>query len=302
MEFGRTRFQAGMRVSREHLDHLQDVLHEAIRGLRETGGSGRIVFGLRVTAVEADGVKVEPGYAVDGSGRPISLTAETPVAVDWGDAATCHLAIRHALRSGGLVRGVPTLLFDDAAIDVRRDGPPYDDGALPFARLDRDDATVTVTQRGDWYLPPLQHRHSGTFVERDGRWRYDGDPLGLPPARFDSGWVDEADVVLKHGLASADLVVQLQARRDGVITVEGLGGAYWYELPDSDHLRLVGKERGLELRAVAWPLDQPADAPPVADPGPDLVVDPGAPFRLDGRRSRAFGGRRIVKFIWTRNS
>jgi hypothetical protein len=93
--------------------------------------------------------------------------------------------------------------------------------------------------------------------------------------------------------------VQLQARRDGVVTVEGLGSTYWYELPDADHIRLVGK--GLELRAVAWPLE-PMTGLPVADPGPDLAVAPGESFTLDGSRSRAAAGRRIVTYIWTRNS
>jgi hypothetical protein len=53
---------------------------------------------------------------------------------------------------------------------------------------------------------------------------------------------------------------------------------------------------------VAWPLAPPAAGPPVADPGPDLVVAVGESFAFDASRSRASAGRRIVKYIWTRNS
>jgi hypothetical protein len=289
MGVGRTRFQSGLRVTREHLDHLQDVLLDAVHHARESTGTGRVIFGLRV---ELDGEEavVGPGAAVDRRARLLSSPAEKRVKLTDG-----YLVVRHRLRSEGVVRGVPTLLFDEAVIEPRTELP--EDDAVVFARVEHG----VVTQRGDWYLPPLAHRHSGAFVERDGRWRYDGDPLGLPPARFDSGWVDEDDVTLRHELAGEDLVVQLQARRRGAITVEALGSAYWYELPDADHIRLVRKTEKLELRVVAWPLAL-ADGPPVADPGPDLLVAPGESFTLDGHRSRASGDRRIVKFIWTGGS
>ena len=287
IEVGRTRFQAGMRVSREHLDHLQDTLLDAVRHVRESAGVGRVIFGLQV-AVEGDVATVGPGAAVDRSARLLSSPDTVKVTV----SGSCYLVVRHRLRSQGLVRGVPTLLFDDAVIEARAERP--EDDAVVFARVDGG----AVTQLGEWYLPPLAHRHSGAFLERDGRWRYDGDPLGLPAARFDSGWVSPD--TFAHGLGTDDLAVHLQARRNGVITVEGLGSAYWYELPDADHIRLVGKD--VELRAVAWPLAPPPAGPPVADPGPDLTVAPGESITLDGSRSRATAGRHIVTYIWTRNS
>jgi hypothetical protein len=296
-DVGRTRFQDGMRVAREHLDHLQDVLLDAVHHARETGGVGKVIFGLRVSADGAGAVRIGAGAAVDRAGRLLSSPAEASLAL--GDGSPLYLVIRHALRSAGLVKGIPTLLFDEVAFEARTAVPPYGDDAVVFARIDDG----KVTQRGDWYLPPLDHTHSGAFVEHAGRWRYDGDRVGMPSARFDSGWVADADATLAHGLASADLVVQLQARRDGVVTIAGLGGAYWYELPDADHIRLVRSGEGeLQLRAVAWPLDPAVAGPPLADPGPDQFVEPGVTFTLDGSRSRASGGHRIVKFIWTQTS
>ena len=96
--------------------------------------------------------------------------------------------------------------------------------------------------------------------------------------------------------------MQLQARRaDGVITIEGMGRTFWYELADDQRIRLACSADGaLDLRAVIWPL-APASGPvvPIADAGPVMSAELGESFVLDGTRSRAFGGRRITKFVWT---
>lgn len=307
-EVGRTRFQDRMRVSREHLDHLQDVLLGAVAEARESGGLGRVSHGLRVEATSGGDVVIGPGAAVDARGRLLLSPEPVELAPEWGEATRLHVVARHVLRAEGLVKGVPTLLHDDLAFETRAAAPPYEDDAVVFARLERGDPEPRVTQLGEWYLPPLDHGHSGGFVLREGRWRYDGKPLGLPPARFDSGWLgvpagEAAELV--HGLETADLLVHLQARRaDGVATTEGLGRDYWHELPDDIHVRLVRAAGEGELRAVAWPLEAGGAGPvlPLADPGPDLAVEPGASFTLDGSRSRAFGGRTLVKYTWTQTS
>jgi hypothetical protein len=307
VEVGRTRFVDGMRVAREHLEHLQDVLLGHVAGGRETVGLGKVCYGLQVTVQQDGSVSVAPGLAIDAQGRALAVPdVQTPV-VDFGAGTTVHLVLLHALRAEGLVGGVATLLFDDVTIETRQGSPPYQDDAVVFARLDKQEAGVSVTQLGEWYLPPLDHGHTGTFVVRQGRWRYDGDPVGASGAPlFDSGFLEVATgggVTLVHGLNSMDLAVQVQARRaDAVVTVQGLGQSFWYELPDAQRIRLARSGEGdpLELRASIWPLS-PAPGPelPIADPGLAQVVELGEPFVLDGSDSTAFGGRRITKFEWT---
>ena len=46
----RAQFLDGLRVTSEHLTHLQDRLYEAIHDLRTTVGLGRVGWGFRVTA------------------------------------------------------------------------------------------------------------------------------------------------------------------------------------------------------------------------------------------------------------
>lgn len=310
-EVGRARFVDGMRVTREHLDHLQDVLHAAALQARGTAGLGRVSFGLRVEATAPPTVTVAPGLAIDRDGRPLELAEPRGVAIDPGEATT-FLCLLHTLRSEGLVDGVPTLLFDDVAVEARVSAPPYQDAAVVVARIDSGADGMRIAQLPDWFLTRQAHEHSGTFVLEEGRWRYDGLPVGFQGPLFDSGFVsvDPGDqVTLVHGLRSTDLLVQLQARaEDGVVTTEGIGSRFWYELASDQEVRLVhgnGRRTSpLELRATIWPLVPAAAGPtiPIADAGPDAEVDPGVSFTLDGSRSRAFGGRSITKYVWTKTT
>src|SRR5207302_10339263 len=108
--------------------------------------------------------------------------------LDFGDGSVLFLVALHVLRSAGLVDGVPTILSDDVQIDARPAAPPYEDDAVVFARLERTGDAVGVDQSGAWYLPPLDAGHSGSFLDRGGRWRYDGDALDFSTPRYDSGF------------------------------------------------------------------------------------------------------------------
>jgi hypothetical protein len=235
-----------------------------------------------------------------------------------GDFGSAYLAAAYVLRSAGLIDGVPTLLSHDLKLEVRAAAPPYEDDAVPVAELTRDGDGWRVVQKGEWYLPPADHRHTGQFLsDAASRWRYDGAPLdgaavGFPKPAFDSGFVPllpESQVRLAHNLKTTDLLVQLQARSaDGIITSEGLGISFWYELVGDQEIRLV---RGLaeiatelSLRATIWPFSPAGAGPllPIADAGPDMVVELGQSFTLDASKSKAFGGKQLVKYIWTQMS
>lgn len=300
-----TRFLDGMRVATEHMRHLQRASVERALQVREAIGLGKVVHGLKVEVGEGGALTVSPGLALDAYGRPVVVEAPVPVGVD---GARALLVAVYDLRSSLLVNGVPTVLANGARIEARTAPPPYDDGAVAFAEVARDDSGVRVLQKGEWYLPPLGHGHTGAFfTDAAGRWRYDGAPVGGAAPQFDSGFVPVApgaSVRLTHGLKSTELAVELTARSEGGrITNRGIGADFWFELPGEDEIVLAcaGTAPSLELRARAWLLaaSGPAAARPVADAGADRAVDPGESFGLDGSGSRALGGRRLVRFIWT---
>lgn len=307
---GRVKFLDGMRVTIEHMEHLQALWLSAAVQLRKAIGTGKVSYGLKVEPAPGNKVRVGSGLAFDRKGRPLALEEEREVALDFGISKTLYLALVYAQRSGVIVSGVPTLVFNEVKIETRTAAPPYTDDAVVFAELrGGDGGAVSVVQRGDWYMPPLDHGHSGEFkLDADMRWRYDGHALAAQAPRFDSGFIpvpSSSNVQLVHGLKTTHLIVQLQARRaNGIITTEGFGQRFWYEIVGEQEVRLSrrsgGDEENLELRVMLWPAGQTVASPllPIADAGDDPVVNFGESFKLDASRSRAFGGRKLVKYIW----
>jgi hypothetical protein len=323
---GRTRFAAGMRVSREHLDHLQEVSLEGDRRLREALGPGRVAHGFRVVPVGPARVRVEPGFAMDGALHPLRL--DEPRELELPAAGPCRVVLVHGLRGELPMKGTPTVYVDELHVELRGASPPYADNAVACAVVEAGETEARVRPLGEAYLPAPDHHHTGTFrLGADRRWRYDGMPLGLGVSDFDSGVVrmdpgQSRD--LDHGLGTRDMLVTLEAYiaaaganpvPDAAMrTTRGLGSDYWYEIEDDNAIRLC---RGaatdafpgeLHLRARIWApgaSDPPAVAQPrrpVADAGPDREVPGDAPFTLDGGASRAFGSRSVVRFRWSRLS
>ncbi len=140
---GQTVFQEGMRVTKEHLDNLQDILQAGILQMRQAAGFGKVVYGLKVDAGEAGSIRIAPGLALDDFGRSVivpaaqSLTPAFPISGSGaaGTAPVLYLVATHNLVSGLLVKGIPTLLTDGFKIEARTAPPPYADGGVRFAEL-----------------------------------------------------------------------------------------------------------------------------------------------------------------------
>lgn len=308
-----TRFIDGMRVSKEHLEHMHDVLLAATVYLRQTIGTGKVAFGFKVEALAPDKVKVGTGMAFDRLARPLALEGEREIAVSFTSSNNLYLVLNYALRSQTLVDGIHTILSNAVRIDARVDAPPYVDDSVIFAQLQLNAGKIEVVQKGEWYLPPLDHGHSGTFFfDQDKRWHFDGHRIGLAPPLYDSGFVklgSGKEVRLIHGLKTGDLLVQMQARlEDAIVTCEGLGKDFWYELVGEQEVRLRRRKNTspaqLELRVLIWPFGEPGAGPilPMADAGDDIRIEAGKSFSLDATRSKAFEGHTIRKYIWQRIS
>ncbi len=304
---GKTGFLDGMQVAKEHMEHLQDIMLSAAIRLRETVGTGKVCHGLKVAPLEDEKVKVGPGLAFDILARPLILEEPRDLQLTFGESGTLYLVLLHQLRSEGAVKGIPTLIYNDVKIEARSGVPPYLDGAVIFAELHSKEGGFEIFQKGEWYLPRLDHGHSGTFVFDEAlRWRYDGHSTGMQGPRFDSGFIplSPGDTIqFVHGLKSIDLLVQLQARREGVISQKGEGSDFWYELHGDQEIHLCSSSAAtweMELRATIWKFGEAEAGPviPIADAGETKAVEFGSSFTLDGSRSRAFNGKKIKTYRW----
>ena len=313
---GRVAFLDGMRISREHLEHLQTYLHLAVLQLRETVGEGKVSHGLKAELAEGN-LKVSPGLALDAFGRPLALAEVRTLPLPAGETVL-YAVLAHDLRYGEFFKGFPTVITDHVKLEFRVVAPPYADGAVRFAELRPAPPAAAgaatpaklLVQSGAWYLAPLDHGHSGRFVtDAQSRMRYDGHPLGVAGAMYDSGFIvipPGGTVYLKHGLRGQDFLAQLEAASEhGIITNHGSGRDYWYALP-ADGEALITRTKHKEytrFRLRLWPFGTPGAAPqgpifPVANAGEDRIVELGEAFALDGAQSRSPAGLPLRKFKW----
>ena len=63
----RSQFVEGLRVTAEHLQHLQDRLRESTLDLRRSVGLSHIAWGLTVSVADGQ-LRVEPGVAFSPGG------------------------------------------------------------------------------------------------------------------------------------------------------------------------------------------------------------------------------------------
>jgi hypothetical protein len=80
-EDARAQFIPGLRVTADHLTHVQDRFREAVLDLRKTIGLGRIAWGLRVD-MDTDHLTIDPGLAFSPGGLRLALAAPLVLPVD----------------------------------------------------------------------------------------------------------------------------------------------------------------------------------------------------------------------------
>src|SRR5262245_61341571 len=165
-----------LRVTADHLQHLQDRLRDAVRDVRLTIGLRKVAWGLRVTAADGS-VTVTPGVAFAASGVRLNLdtAANVPLPAGLGPWRVTLQATeqdRTSLRVGD--KPTLILLITTVAIEPANDPDPGAD-AMIIATLKSSEGGFAVTQDPTLFATPGYHAHSGQFIQdADGRWHFDG--------------------------------------------------------------------------------------------------------------------------------
>ncbi len=172
----RTQFVDGLRVTADHLQHLQDRLRESVLDIRNAIGLGRVAWGLRAT-LSGSAVDLTPGVAFARSGVRLAVNAPLSVPVPDGPDGSLALVLRavHGDRQDLRFAGVPTLLTLETHAEVGPDAAPDDLDALVLAALTRAGGALSLSQSDTLFIAAGAHGHTGTHVQDgDGRWHYDG--------------------------------------------------------------------------------------------------------------------------------
>ena len=109
-EDARSQFVDGLRVTADHLQHLQDRLRESVQDLRRGVGLGRVAWGLRAS-IDGTSVHLDPGVAFAHSG--VRLGVDAGLIFDLGGVSLPARLVARASNSDKAalrVAGVPTLI------------------------------------------------------------------------------------------------------------------------------------------------------------------------------------------------
>jgi hypothetical protein len=125
----------GLRITTEHVDHLQGALHSALRDLRAIAGAG-VHRGLGVTIGPDNVATIDTGMAIDGAGN--RLVCDDPLSVPIGVLAADeprYVCLRYDRVENREVEGRPTFVWDSCAAEVRPGAPKPEDNLVVLARV-----------------------------------------------------------------------------------------------------------------------------------------------------------------------
>jgi hypothetical protein len=140
MKPGHIRVFDGLRITTEHMEHLQNSFHSAVQDLRQILGLGLVHTGFEVTPDGDSGIVIMPGIAFDfQKNRVVSdVPKKQPISLD-AETVPQYVCLQYSQVEDNLVEGKPTLVWDSCSIIIQARLPGPDQNLLPIARLDLDE-------------------------------------------------------------------------------------------------------------------------------------------------------------------
>lgn len=139
MKPGHIRVFDGLRITTDHLEHLQGSFLSAVQELRLAAGPGRVHQGFEVEATDDGHVRVLPGLAFDAAGNRIACEEPTVLEVAFapGSPGERYVCLRHQQVEDGVVEGQATIVWDGCSVELAEARPAPEDSLLPIAALTR---------------------------------------------------------------------------------------------------------------------------------------------------------------------
>lgn len=186
-EDAHSRFIDGQIVVAQHLQHLQDRLHEGIVDIRSCIGLGKIAWGLRAE-LNGTQVMVQPGAAFSSSGIRLFLDQATQVDLP-ADGAPWQVVLRakngdvQALRH----ESAPTIITLSPRLDIESVSD-VDEHSMIIATIDNSGASPELSQDQSIFSATGHHGHTGQWRQNSlGQWLYDGPELDISGMQGEKG-------------------------------------------------------------------------------------------------------------------
>jgi hypothetical protein len=132
----------GLRITTEHVNHLQGAMHSALQEIRGILGLGQVYQGFEVSADDSGSITISPGLAFDGQGNRLVCDEPKTLPVSFGpgekDKFVC---LKYDQIEDGQVEGQFTIIWDSCAPILRSAPPDPKDNLIPIAKLSKGDQT-----------------------------------------------------------------------------------------------------------------------------------------------------------------
>jgi hypothetical protein len=174
-----TFFLDGLRVTAQHLNHLEESAQQAVGDLRRVLGLAHIGYGFRIqVADDGQSATLSPGLGFTASGARVTLDEGAALTIPDGDGPfSVALAAGSHDDPTTRVGDTGTIIFADTVVSVAAEPPP-DPDSLVVGTIQRSGGNLAATQDETLFLAPSNHGHSGAFYQDGaGIWRFDGPLL-----------------------------------------------------------------------------------------------------------------------------
>jgi len=126
----------GLRITTEHINHLQEAFHSAIQDMREILGLGSVYHGFEVSKEDNQTVTIQPGLAFDlQKNRIVCDEPKTLQIMFETDEEIKYVCIGYDQIQDGEVEGEFTLIWDSCSVTARDTMPEPEENLIAIAKL-----------------------------------------------------------------------------------------------------------------------------------------------------------------------
>ncbi len=128
----------GLRVTTEHMNHLQGSFQSALQEIRQVLGVERVHYGFDVVNDGKGSLTVHPGVAFDRNQNRVVLDEPKTIVVTFIEGQTSqYVCARYVQSEDGNVEGHPTMIWDDCEIAILTDRPDEAEGMICLAKIEK---------------------------------------------------------------------------------------------------------------------------------------------------------------------
>jgi hypothetical protein len=129
----------GLRITTDHVNHLQGALASGFLDFREILGLGEAQKGLDVSVQDDGSVMIAPGVAFDFHGNRLACDDPLPLKLTFApEDKEKFICLKYELVEDGTVEGHPTMIWDSCSALVRDTLPDAKENLVTLARVVKD--------------------------------------------------------------------------------------------------------------------------------------------------------------------